>query len=213
MGVPDGAVVDHGFAHVERHAHGVEGAAGNDEPQHRAVQPGDHLVDHHDAGPAQQQIDRHPEALGDAGQAQLGEHAEQGHAPDAEDHHPAPGAVQRHQEKRRVGAGNHDEDAGVVELAQHRLALRRCEVVGRRTGEHHQQPQRVDAGGQQHGLVGVRAHHHPGAADDGQQQAGGMHRDIGAAGRNGLVMRSSDVGRHGHGVSSVWGIPQRARQP
>ena len=83
--------------------------------------------------------------------------------------------------ERGVGAGDHDEDARMVEPAQQRLEPRRGEIIGRRQPQHGQQPDRIDGRGRQAPRIAEadrQPQQHP-APDQRQRQPGQMHDQIG----------------------------------
>ena len=58
---------------------------------------------------------------------------------------PAPRALQREHRERRVGAGDHQEDAGLVELAQPvSVAGEAAEIVGGGAAEHREHADGID---------------------------------------------------------------------
>ena len=116
--MPDGVVPIQFLPGIEDSAQGVAQAPSYEQGQPPGGQAIDEGLDGNDHQPAHAQIEEQGPAL----PALAGEHldidAENGDAPDHAEQRPAPGAMQGHQSKGCIGAGNEQENGGVIQFLQ-----------------------------------------------------------------------------------------------
>ncbi|MNS28192.1 hypothetical protein D3C72_601610 [compost metagenome] len=90
----------------------------------------DHRLEGDHDQPTQGNVQDDPEPAADARQEQLSHGPEDRKAPHRSRHAPRPGAGETVGGERRVGAGDHQEDARVIETTQKRAPPGRCEIIG-----------------------------------------------------------------------------------
>ena len=148
MAMPDSSEPGELLAHVEDGAGHVEHASRRQQNQGDQGAVGDHRLegDHHE--PAQGNIEKYPESAADTRKEELPQGPEDRQSPDSRRHAPRPGARKIMRGEGRIGPGDHQKNACVIQATQQRTPPRRGEIIGRRKAKHRQQADRVDANGE-----------------------------------------------------------------
>jgi hypothetical protein len=206
--VPDGGLEGQPVSEVEDHPYRIEHTADSDEHERSQAERIRQRGEGDAACPAEDEVGRNRQPVEPAREQQFESGAGESSQPDEARQANGPGAAEAESREGRVGARDHQEDAGLVELAQPLLSRRlRREVVGAGTAQHDEEAERVEGEGGQ-GAVGASVQRegdeHDGT-DAGSNETDGMDDRIG----DDLAARARTTGAGGE-APFLWGAVGRS---
>ena len=138
--VPDGVVVGQTLDEVEKSAHGVDESPGQEPGEPPCGQGVEEGPDGEDCEPPHQDVGDRGQDLEPVDEEDLEDNPRGGQHPDQPEQGPSPASLQRHEREGRVGPGDQQVDARVVDDLENVFQPRRADGVVERRGrvEEHQ---------------------------------------------------------------------------